>query len=105
VVAGVAYDVPGSASGAELIATTVAAKSRIDDSPTMLVRTPGFVTLDLVAHWLPTERLTVEAGLFNLANRSYFEWVDVNNRAASDPTLGLYRRPGRNASASISYRW
>jgi hemoglobin/transferrin/lactoferrin receptor protein len=105
VVAGVAYDVPGSASGAELIATAVAAKSRIDDSPTMLVRTPGFVTLDLVAHWLPTERLTVEAGLFNLANRSYFEWVDVNNRAASDPTLELYRRPGRNASASISYRW
>jgi hemoglobin/transferrin/lactoferrin receptor protein len=104
-VVGIAYDAANGGSGAELHVTAVARKERIDDSPTALVRTPGFMTVDLLAHWRFAEGAVLEAGVFNLANRSYLEWADVSNRAANDPTLDLYRRPGRNASIFVSYRW
>jgi len=77
----------------------------VSDGAAPLVRTAGFVTVDLLAQWRITERLTAQAGLFNLTDRSYLEWTDVRERVASDPLLELYRRPGRNASISISYRY
>jgi hemoglobin/transferrin/lactoferrin receptor protein len=104
-VIGLVYDAPGGDWGAQLVTTTVAAKSRVDNTPTTLARTSGFTIVDLVGHWQATAKLDVEAGVFNLTNRSYFEWTDVSARAATDPLLDLYRRPGRNASVSVAYRW
>ena len=104
-VIGLAYDSAGGRWGGELSTTAVAAKRRVSDTPTPLVRTPGFVTIDLTAHWQASGRLALEAGLFNLTDRSYLEWADVRSRPAGDPQLDLYRRPGRNGSVSFAYRW
>jgi hemoglobin/transferrin/lactoferrin receptor protein len=104
-VVGLRYAAPDGVWDAELLTTAVAAKDRVSDGAAPLVRTAGFVTVDLLAQWRITERLTAQAGLFNLTDRSYLEWTDVRERVASDPLLELYRRPGRNASISISYRY
>jgi hemoglobin/transferrin/lactoferrin receptor protein len=104
-VVGLCYDAPGGAWNAELATTAVAPKRRVDDSPTVLARSAGFVALDLLAQWRVGAQLTVDAGVFNIADHSYAEWADVSSRAASDPTLPLYRRPGRNASIAAAYRW
>jgi hemoglobin/transferrin/lactoferrin receptor protein len=90
---------------AELITTAVAAKTRINDQPVRLARTPALVTFDLLLRWQITERLGLKAGLFNLCDRSYFEWADVRSRPANDPNLELYRRPGRNGSLTLSYNF
>jgi hemoglobin/transferrin/lactoferrin receptor protein len=102
-VVGVGYADAAGRWDTELVTTAIAAKRRIDDGAIPLVRTPAIVTFDLLLRWKITERLNLKAGLFNLSDRSYFEWVDVRNRPANDPTLDLYRRPGRNGSLSVSY--
>lgn len=104
-VVGVRYTAPNGVWDAELLTTAVAAKDRVSDGATSIVRTDGFVTLDLLAEWRITGRLSAQAGLFNLTDRSYLEWTDVRDRAASDPLLELYRRPGRNGSVSFTYRY
>lgn len=104
-VVGLRYAAPGGAWDAELLTTAIAGKDRVNDGATPLVRTGGFVTIDLLAQWRVTGRLTAQAGLFNLTDRSYFEWSDVRERAANDPLIELYRRPGRNGSISFSYRY
>ncbi len=104
-VVGVRYTAPGGAWDAELLTTAVAGKDRVSDGAAPVVRTTGFVTIDLLAQWRITERLTAQAGVFNLTDRSYLEWTDVRERAANDPLLELYRRPGRNGSISFSYRY
>ena len=99
---GIGYAAVARRWDAELMTTAVAAKTRIDDQPVTLARTPAMVTFDLLLRWQITERLGVKAGLFNLTDRSYFEWADVRSRPANDPNLELYRRPGRNGSLSFS---
>ena len=47
----------------------------------------------------------MDAGVFNLADASYFEWADVRGRLAGDPLLELYRRPGRNWRLAVSASW
>jgi len=102
-VLGIGYADAARRWDAELMTTAVAAKTRINDQPVTLARTPAMVTLDLLLRWQITERLGLKAGLFNLTDRSYFEWADVRSQPASDPNLELYRRPGRNGSLSFSY--
>jgi hemoglobin/transferrin/lactoferrin receptor protein len=65
-----------------------------------LARGPGFAVLDLTGYWRITRSVALRAGIMNLTDRSYFEWSDVRGRAANDPLLEQYRRPGRHGSVS-----
>lgn len=103
VVLGAGYAAPSTAWGAALMTTTVAAKRRVDDGATRLVRTPGYTTLDLDAWWRPLPALELRAAVLNATDRSYFEWQDVRSRAADDPSLELYRRPGRSVAVSATW--
>ncbi len=62
--------------------------------------TPSWTTLDLAAGWRPLERLELRAGVFNLADETYWRWLDVANLAANDPMIPLLSRPGRSYSLS-----
>jgi len=44
-------------------------------------------------------------GVFNLADKTYWRWLDVANRAADDPMLGLLARPGRNYSVTARFSY
>jgi hemoglobin/transferrin/lactoferrin receptor protein len=89
-------------AGLELALTAVAAKHRVADGAIPLARSPGFATLDLTGHWRLSERVMLRIGLFNLADRSWYEWSDIRGRAANDPLLEQYRRPGRHFSVNAA---
>lgn len=96
------YDAPGGRAGADLALTATAGQDRIADGPVPQARPGGFAVLDLTGYWRITPQLTLRAGLMNLADRSYFEWSDLRGRAAGDPLLEQYRRPGRHGSISVT---
>jgi hemoglobin/transferrin/lactoferrin receptor protein len=46
----------------------------------------------------------VQAGIFNILDKTYWRWEDVRGFTADNPPL-RYSQPGRNMSASITYSW
>jgi hemoglobin/transferrin/lactoferrin receptor protein len=88
-----------------LLVTAVAGKNRVDMAAPDPLRLDGFVSADLTAGWILSDAWRVDAGVFNLGDASYFEWADVRGRAASDPLLELYRRPGRNWRLAVTASW
>lgn len=61
--------------------------------------------LDLTAHWRISDTITLRGGVFNLLDRHYALWSDVRGLADTSAVKDAYTRPGRNASASISFRF
>jgi hemoglobin/transferrin/lactoferrin receptor protein len=98
-----AYERPSGLWRGELIATVVAPKREVDRSRVDLYRTDGYATLDLLAQADLGRGLSIDAGLFNLTDEQYIQWVDVRGRPVGDPLIPYYTNPGRNASVTL--RW
>jgi hemoglobin/transferrin/lactoferrin receptor protein len=98
------YEAPAGRWGGELVTTWVADKNAVDDSRVDLYRTDGYVTLDLLAYYDFGRGLSVNFGLFNLADAEYIEWSDVRGRVSGDPLIPYYTRPGRNLSMTVRLR-
>ncbi|MNZ56410.1 putative hemoglobin and hemoglobin-haptoglobin-binding protein 2 precursor [compost metagenome] len=106
-VIGLGYAEPTGKFGGDLAWTLVKAKDRIDQSNNASVRiteqfaTPGYGTLDLNTWWQVTDAFSVNAGLFNLTDKKYWQWGDVQGLDANSRSLGRYTQPGRNASVNL----
>ena len=107
-VAGLGYRTGDGRFGGELILSHNARKP--------LDRTAGVCTgtcfrpdsstvLDLTMFVRITDDLTARMGVFNLTDETYALWSDVRGLASSSAVTGAYTRPGRNASASLSFRF
>jgi hemoglobin/transferrin/lactoferrin receptor protein len=104
-VAGVRFDAPSGRWGGELAVTAVEAKKYLDDTPVDLYQTAGYVTIDWLANANLGHGFSLNAGIFNLTDREYIEWADVRGRAANDPLVPYYTRPGRNASIVLHWNF
>ncbi|MCB1642775.1 MAG: TonB-dependent receptor, partial [Xanthomonadales bacterium] len=87
----------------DLVSTSAKRKRRLDSDT--LFATPGYSVLDLLATWHVSERLRLDGGLFNLTDRRYWTWADVQGRLATDPTLNRYTRAGRSLAINLSLEW
>jgi hemoglobin/transferrin/lactoferrin receptor protein len=103
-VVGGGYAAPSERWGASLLATVVLEQDRVDEGPAALARTGGWTTFDADAWWRPLPRLELRLQVLNLADRSYYDWADIRGRAAEDPSLELFRRPGRSVNASVTWQ-
>jgi hemoglobin/transferrin/lactoferrin receptor protein len=104
-VLGFGYEAKSGRWGGELVTTAVAAKNAVDDSRADLYETDSYVTLDLLARYDFGHGVRLNAGVFNLTDTDYIEWVDVRGRTAGDPLIPYYTRPGRNASLTLHWRF
>lgn len=108
-VAGVNWRNASSRYGGQLIATHSVGKeaSRVDQSacstPSCFTP-PGFTILDTTAWWNLTDGLILRVGVFNLADKKYWWWSDVRGQPSASSTIDAYTQPGRNASASLTWR-
>jgi hemoglobin/transferrin/lactoferrin receptor protein len=68
-------------------------------------RPDDFTILDATAFFRLTDGLTLRAGLFNILDRKYAWWSDVRGLASTSTVTDAYTQPGRNGSASLSYRF
>jgi hemoglobin/transferrin/lactoferrin receptor protein len=108
-VAGVNWRNASGRYGGQLVATHSAGKqpSRVDQSACSVpscFTPPGFTILDTTAWWNFTDSLTLRVGVFNLADKKYWWWSDVRGQPSTSGTLDAYSQPGRNASASLTWR-
>ena len=70
--------------------------------------TPGFGLLDLTGHYRVIEHVTLNAGIYNLANKKYWVWDDVRSYdgtgeagAVAPANLDRLTAPGRNFAINL----
>lgn len=106
-VLGLGYAAPTGKFGGDLAWTLVARKERIDETQATAVRiseqfaTPGYGTLDLTGWWQVSEQFSVNAGVFNLTDKEYWQWGDVQGLDTNSVALGRYTQPGRHAAVNL----
>lgn len=106
-VLGLLFHRPGSRYGAELTSTVAAAKGddEVDTAAVDQFAAPGYEVFDLTAFVDLTSRLSLNVGLFNLLDETYWEWADVRGVAAGSAALDRYTSAGFSAAASLRWRW
>ncbi len=98
-VIGLDYAAPSNRWGMEFIATIVDGKRDLDDAT--LFAAPGHALFDVTGWVELTRNVKLIAGVFNLGDRTYWEWASVKGRAANDPALDRYTQPGINGSVAL----
>jgi hemoglobin/transferrin/lactoferrin receptor protein len=81
--------------------TAVAAKDDVSESVTNQMTTDGYVVTDLTGSFRVTDRVRLEAGLFNAFDETYWQWGAVRNRTTDDPMIDYLSAPGRYASVAF----
>jgi hemoglobin/transferrin/lactoferrin receptor protein len=111
-VIGLRYDQPSGDWGTELNLTVVSAKQAQTAPSDALFLPNGYGVIDFNAYYNASKNLSFNLGVFNLLDKKYIDWEDINTRAG-DPhaTLGnfadasywadRYSRPGRNIGVTV----
>lgn len=95
--------------------TLVKRKTRVDstsfntpDGTSTQFKTPGYGVLDLAVFYKVTDDLTVNAGLYNLTDKKYWQWDDVRGydsvgeASVTQPAnLDRLTQPGRNFAINL----
>ena len=63
------------------------------------IATQSYHLLDLLVHWDISDRFTLDAGVFNLADETYLRWADTAGIGADTPQR--FTPPGRNVSITL----
>jgi hemoglobin/transferrin/lactoferrin receptor protein len=104
IVAGLSYTEPQGRLGGQVILTHASRKDSDRAAPTAY-RPDGFTIGDITAFWNITEAATLRVGVFNITDEKYAWWSDVRGLTGLPAARDAYTQPGRNYSASISYRF
>ncbi|WP_442109388.1 TonB-dependent receptor [Pseudomonas sp. NUPR-001] len=101
--------------GALLSWTLVKHKDRVDDNAfnapdgtSSQFKTPGYGVLDLAGFYKVTDDVTINAGLYNLTDKKYWQWDDVRGYdgvgeagAVNPANLDRLTMPGRNFAINL----
>jgi hemoglobin/transferrin/lactoferrin receptor protein len=103
---GVRYAETQGRWGGELSGVRTASKGAgdVDSTTVRQFIPPASTVVDLTGFWRITPRLSLNAGVFNLLDETYWSWGDVLGRAATSTVLDRYTRPGRNVSVALRLR-
>ncbi len=96
--------------GSSLTLTAARARDKVED-PASDFEAPGYGVVDLTAYWEPStvRGLRLQAGVFNVFDRKYWNALNVPNNAIGQPQslqpVDFYTEPGRNVQVSLTYRY
>ena len=80
----------------------------VPEMPQADFQAPGYGVLDLTAWWQPEQvkGLRVQAGVFNVFDKTYWNALDVpRSNARGAAPLASYTEPGRNVKVSLTYQY
>ena len=103
IVSGVRYKSSNSGWGGEVRGTWVAVKNRVSAPGIFVV--PEHGTVDALVSYEIQPSFTINAGVFNIFNESYFNPADLAGVLASNPNLELFRAPGTTFAINSTIRW
>ncbi len=70
-----------------------------------LFTTPGFALFDFIANYQLTDKVSVSAAVYNLTDKRYWRWSDVNGLVVNDPIINSLTASGINSSLQLKIQW
>ena len=102
---GLAYEDQSEDWGGELLWSVAQGKSKSDISNAdSRFASPGYGVIDITAHYDITQELSLNVGLFNITDKKYWIWNDVQSQSSSN-NMNRFSQPGRNFSLSAKYEF
>lgn len=99
-VVGLDYDAPGDRWGGNLIVSAASGKDETDIDPADPRHAPsGYGVVDLMGYVNFGARVRLNAGIFNLTDRTYIRWADTAGIGADAPMR--FTQPGINAALTL----
>jgi hemoglobin/transferrin/lactoferrin receptor protein len=102
-VLGVEYDAPSKRWGARLLARGAVRQDKVDTTAGPRLTPPGYVVYDAFGFYKPTEATRLRAGVYNLTDRDFTAYLDVQGVPADSALADRFRRPG--AAVSVAFDW
>ncbi|KGD94153.1 TonB-dependent receptor [Achromobacter sp. RTa] len=108
-VLGVGYS--RDAWGVDAMLTTALRRNKVEypDEPNPDFQAPGYGVVDLMGYWRPAavKGLQVQAGVFNLFDKKYWEAINVPTAGttAIPRPVDWYTEPGRSVRVSLTYQY
>lgn len=97
-----AYDSPSKQWGSELTIRAAAGKKPADVSKTTPFLPAGYGVIDATTYYQLGKNLRLDAGIFNLADKQYWEWETARNLSATERRNS---EAARHIKASLSYNF
>ena len=101
--------------GVDALLTTALKRDKVeypDSTPTAAnadFQAPGYGVVDLMGYWRPAsvKGLQVQAGVFNLFDKKYWEAINVPTAGTQvlPRTVDWYTEPGRSVRVSLTYQY
>lgn len=100
------YDAPAQIFGGALHVTAVAGKSGADWSDASNLSAPGYTKMDLTAYYQPFNDFFIRAGVFNLTDKKYWDYMNLSGVTTSNIyNVNRLTESGRNIGVDVSYRF
>ncbi|MCI1836204.1 TonB-dependent receptor [Achromobacter ruhlandii] len=101
--------------GVDALLTTALRRNKVEypeagaSTPNRDFQAPGYGVVDLMGYWRPTavKGLQVQAGVFNLFDKKYWEAINVPTAGATalPRPVDWYTEPGRSLRVSLTYQY
>ncbi|CAB3684267.1 TonB-dependent receptor [Achromobacter dolens] len=101
--------------GVDALLTTTLRRNKVEypeagaSTPNRDFQAPGYGVVDLMGYWRPTavKGLQVQAGVFNLFDKKYWEAINVPTAGATalPRPVDWYTEPGRSLRVSLTYQY
>ncbi len=90
--------------GVDALLTGVAG---VSDKSTATFKAPGYGIVDLTAWWEPEQMkgLRINAGVYNVFDRTYFDALNLKTTTVAAATKDYYSEPGRTFKISLTQRF
>ncbi|WP_206241141.1 TonB-dependent hemoglobin/transferrin/lactoferrin family receptor [Novosphingobium terrae] len=100
---GVGYT--GSGYGVDLTGTFAGPRRQVETPTSDLNKAPPYGLVDLSGWWEPSflHGVKVQAGVFNLLNKTYYDALDIPD--SSSMAKAYYSQPGRNAKVTATFQF
>ncbi|WP_243708028.1 TonB-dependent hemoglobin/transferrin/lactoferrin family receptor [Luteimonas arsenica] len=97
----------GERWGAELAGRFAGRRDRLPEAPegSTYFESPGYAVLDLYAHWNFAPGARFDVGVFNLADRKYWNAGALPLVSGGSATIDRYSAAGRNFAVNFSVEW
>ncbi|WP_394166846.1 TonB-dependent hemoglobin/transferrin/lactoferrin family receptor [Neptunomonas phycophila] len=104
-VLGLHYDHPNQQWGSSVIVTAAKGKSANDVSDSATFRPAGYGVIDLAGYYQWTPSVRIDAGVYNLSDKTYWQWDTARDHTQSTSGLERFAESGRHLRLGLTYNF
>lgn len=104
-VIGLAYDAPTGNWGSEFTLTAAQGKKAKDVEDSSAFLPAGYGIVDLTAYLNINKDLRLDAGIFNLTDREYWDWETARRYTSTHTGLVRFSEPGRHFRVGLDWKF